>query len=73
MYTKEMLLSEQMRKRVQLGMIPVVVGSINSMGANGLIELTGVAQAIALLGLLIVVQVYLIVARIRVDILGGSG
>ena len=73
MYTKEMILSESMRKRVQLGLIPVLVGSISSMGANGLIELAGVAQVIALLGLLIVVQVYLIVARLRIDILGAPG
>lgn len=70
---KEIILPESVRKRVQLGTIPVLVGSINSMGANGLIELAGVTQAIAVLGLLIVVQIYLIVARIRVDTLGTSG
>jgi len=73
MYTKGMLLSEQVRKRVQLGMIPVLVGAIGSLGADGLIELAGVAQAIAVLGLLIGVQIYLIVARVRVDLLGASG
>lgn len=70
---KEIILSESVRKRVQLGVIPVLVGSVNSMGANGLIELAGVTQAIAILGLLIIVQVSLIVARIRVDTLGTSG
>lgn len=70
---KEIIFSELVRKRVQLGVIPVLVGSVNSMGANGLIELAGVTQAIAILGLLIIVQVSLIVARIRVDTLGTSG
>lgn len=73
MQTKEILLSEHVRRRVQLGIIPVVVGSITSLGAPGLIELVGVAEALVLVGLLAVVQTYLIVARVWIDILGAPG
>jgi len=68
MQLKEMLLSEHVRKRVQLGIVPIVVGSITSMGATGLIELVGVAEAVVLLATLIAIQVYLIVARVQLDI-----
>ena len=68
MQMKEMLLSEHVRKRVQLGIAPIVVGSITSMGATGLIELVGVAEAVVLLATLIAIQVYLIVARVQLDI-----
>ncbi|MEF8791717.1 MAG: hypothetical protein V5A61_16435 [Haloarculaceae archaeon] len=73
MQTKQMLLSEHVRRRVQLGIVPVVVGSITSMGAPGLVELVGIGSALGLVGLLIAVQAYLILARVWVDLLGGSG
>ncbi len=73
MQTKEMLLSEHVRKRVQLGIVPLVVGLVTSMGATGLIDLMGVAEALALVGVLIAVQMYLIVARVRLDIMPASG
>ena len=73
MQIKEMLLSEHVRKRVQLGIIPVVVGLVTSMGATGLVDLMGVAEALALVGVLIVVQMYLIVARVRLDLMPASG
>jgi hypothetical protein len=43
------------------------------MGAPGLVELVGIGSALGLVGLLIAVQAYLIVARVWVDLLGGSG
>lgn len=73
MQTKEMLLSEHVRKRVQLGIAPLVVSSITAMGATGLIDLVGVAGAIALITTLIAIQAYLIVARLRFDIMPASG
>ena len=71
MQTKEILLSEHVRRRVQLGIVPVAVGSITSLGAPELIELVGVAEALVLVGLLAVIQTYLIVARVWIDILGA--
>jgi hypothetical protein len=68
MHIKAMLLSEHVRKRVQLGIVPIVVGSITAMGATGLIELVGMAEAVSLLVTLIAIQVYLIVARVQFDI-----
>ncbi|PSQ10743.1 hypothetical protein BRC93_08340 [Halobacteriales archaeon QS_5_70_15] len=68
MHIKAMLLSERVRKRVQLGIVPIVVSSITAMGATGLIELVGMAEAVSLLVTLIAIQVYLIVARVQFDI-----
>lgn len=73
MQTKEMLLSEHVRKRVQLGIAPLVVSSITAMGATGLIDLVGVAGAIVLITTLIAIQAYLIVARLWFDIMPASG
>lgn len=70
MQMREILLAEHARKRVQLGIVPLVVGSITSMGAPGLIELVGTAEAMVLVGLLVVVQLYLIAARVWIDHLG---
>lgn len=70
MQMREILLAEHARKRVQLGIVPLVVGSITSMGAPGLVELVGTAEAMVLVGLLVVVQLYLIVARVWIDHLG---
>lgn len=70
MQMREILLAEHARKRVQLGIVPLVVGSITSMGAPGLIELVGTVEAMVLVGLLVVVQLYLIAARVWIDHLG---
>lgn len=70
MQMREILLAEHARKRVQLGIVPLVVGSITSMGAPGLVELVGTAEAMVLVGLLVVVQLYLIAARVWIDHLG---
>jgi hypothetical protein len=48
-----------------------VVGAIQAEGAKGLIGAFGVAESITLLGALIVVQVYLILARVQFDFRGG--
>lgn len=72
MQTKHMLLSEHVRKRVQLGIVPVVVGSVISMGATDLLELVGFEGAVALLAALTLIQMYLIAARVRFDFLGPS-
>ena len=71
MQTKQMLRSGHVRKRVQLGIVPIVVGTITSMGATELIDLIGVAGAITLLAALIAVQAYLIVARVRFDLVSA--
>lgn len=71
MKIKKAVRSERVRKRVQLGAFPVVVGAIQAEGAKGLIGAFGVAESITLLGALIVVQVYLILARVQFDFRGG--
>ena len=70
MQMKHMLLSEHARKRVQLGIVPVVVGSVTSMGATDLLELVGFEGAVTLLAALTLIQMYLIAARVRFDFLG---
>lgn len=71
MSMKNVALSEHVRSRVQLGIVPLMVGSITSVGAPGLIELVGTAEALVLVGLLVAVQLYLIAARVWIDLLGA--
>lgn len=64
--------SERVRKRIQLGVMPVAAGLVIQDGGVWLIETAGVAAALAILVVLIVVQVYLIVARLRFDMTGRA-
>lgn len=72
MKAKNVIKSSKTRKRVQLGALPIVVGSIRAHGGEGLIGTFGVAESIALLSALIAVQVYLIAARVWFDFRGTS-
>ena len=72
MQIRERLLSEHVRRRVQLGVVPVVVGSVTATSATDLIDLVGVGGALALLAVLVAVQTYLIVARVWLDFLGAG-
>ena len=62
--------SKHVRKQVQLGLIPAVIGTLYAEGHIGLIKTLGVAEAILLLGALILIQIYLIAARFKFDFQG---
>ena len=72
MNAKELIKAKWVRKRVQLGVFPIVVGTIQAYGPHALIEMVGISQSIVLLGALILVQVYLILARLQFDFRGPS-
>jgi hypothetical protein len=71
MNPKEIIRSTRIRSGVQLSIMPGVVASIHQYGAANLIRSVGFAESVILLLALIGIQVYLIVARFRLDL--GSG
>lgn len=67
MRMKEVIQSQNVRKKAQLGVMPTVIGAIFALGPQGLIGAYGVTESILILGALIVAQIYLIAARIQFD------